>query len=73
MTKIETIYLELLDEGTECWRPVQAEHIGGELYRIVDVKPEGEVWPYLTGDTVKCKKHTFQDGIGGLLAYEKSI
>jgi len=66
----KTVYLELLEEGTKCWRPVQAEHLNGELYRIVGQKPEGEVWPFSVGDIVKCRKHTFQNGIG-LLAYEK--
>jgi hypothetical protein len=66
-----TIHIELLEEGTTCWRPVEAEHVQGELYRIVGKKPDGEVWPYSTGDIVKCKKHAFQNGIG-LLAYEKS-
>jgi hypothetical protein len=70
VTKTNTIYVELLDEGTKCWRPVQAEQIDGELYRMVGEKPEDEVWSFLTGDVVKCRKHTFQDGIG-LLAYEK--
>jgi hypothetical protein len=70
VTKTDTIYVELLEEGTKCWRPVQAEHIDGEIYRIVGKKPEGETWPFSTGDTVKCKKQAFQDGVG-LLAYEK--
>jgi hypothetical protein len=69
--KTNTIYVELLEEGTTCWRPVNAEQVDGELYRVVGKKPEDEVWPFSTGDIVKCKKRTFQSGLG-LLAHEKS-
>jgi hypothetical protein len=34
-TEKRTIYVELLEEGTPCWRPVDAEYLGNELYRIV--------------------------------------
>ena len=27
-----TIYVQLLDEGIECWRPVEAEHVEGDRY-----------------------------------------
>ena len=70
VNKTNTIYVELLEDGTKCWRPLQAEYIDGELYRIVSEKPEDEVWPFSIGDIVKCREHAFQDGIG-LLAYEK--
>ncbi len=72
MSKIETIYIELLDEGTECYRPVESERLGGELYRIVSEKPEDEVWPFSVGDTVKCRIRAFQFGGLRLLAYQKS-
>jgi DNA-binding MarR family transcriptional regulator len=38
-----TIYIELLEEGTMRWRPVEAEYLGNELYRITGVTPDDEV------------------------------
>ncbi len=68
--KIQTIFVELLREGTPCWRPVQAEHLGDELYRIIEPIPEGEVSAFAPGDTVKCKMHRFANS-DGLLAHQK--
>jgi hypothetical protein len=72
MTKGKTIYVELLEEGTPCWRPVESEHLGGDLYRIAGGRPDGEVWPFRQGDIVKCRTRIFQDGSPQLVAYEKA-
>jgi hypothetical protein len=53
--KTETIYVYLLGEGTDVWRPVEAEHLQADLYRIVGAPPEDEVWQFKQGDTVRCK------------------
>jgi hypothetical protein len=65
------IYVELLEEGTSCWRPVEAEYLGNELYRIAGEKPENEVWAFSVGDVVKCKLKAFQDGNPELVAHER--
>ena len=46
-----TFYVYLLDEGTDCRRPVSAEHIRDDVYRIVGEPPdpEDEKWEYLPG------------------------
>jgi hypothetical protein len=31
MSNTATVYVELLDENVDVWRPVQAEHVGGDL------------------------------------------
>ena len=67
-----TIYIELLNEATECWRPVQSEHLGGDLYRIVDKPPDDEVWPFATGEIVKCEPRDLQFGGRELVAYERA-
>jgi hypothetical protein len=36
------IYVPLLDEGTEVWRPVSPEICGEGLYRIADEQAEDE-------------------------------
>ena len=66
----QTIFVELLREGIRCWRPVRAEPLGDELYRIIDPMPEDEDWAFAPGDTVKCKMHRVANG-DGLLAHQK--
>lgn len=65
-----TIYVELLDEGTDCWRPVSAERLSVGVYRIVGTKPEDEIWRFQPGDVVRCKERQFSEG-SGLVAYEE--
>ena len=64
-----TIYIELLDEGTDCWRPVAAERLSDDAYRIVDAMPEDETWRFQPGEVVRCKPREFSDG-AALTAYE---
>lgn len=56
------IYLPLLNEGTEVWRPVEAEPVGENLYRIVQPQPDDEEWPVVSGDIVKCETRNFASG-----------
>jgi hypothetical protein len=67
-----TIFVELLEEGTECWRPVSAERLSEDTYRIVDAVPEDEVWQFQPGEIVRCKPRVFSDGIG-LTAFESVV
>jgi hypothetical protein len=64
-----TIFVELLDEGVKCWRPVSAEHLFGDFYHIVDTVPEGESWLFQPGETVRCKQVWLDNGYC-LTAYE---
>jgi hypothetical protein len=43
-----TIYVAPLDEGVDVWRPVAAEYLGNDLYRLLDETPEDEVWEFVT-------------------------
>jgi hypothetical protein len=67
-----TIYVELLDEGTNCWRPVAAERLSEDTYRIVDMVPEGESWLFQPGEVVRCKERLFHDA-SRLAAFESVI
>jgi hypothetical protein len=51
------IYVALLNEGVDVWRPVRAEHLGGNLYRIVSqpYNREIEYWQFEPGDEVVCE------------------
>ncbi len=65
------IYVELLNEGTACWRPVDARDLGRGRFQIVEAAPEGEEWAFLSGEIVECRQQEFQNG-AGLVAYKKS-
>ena len=61
------VYMPLLNEGANCWRPVAAEQVGSDTYRILEKRPEKETWPVSTGDIVRCEPRKFADGLDGLV------
>lgn len=65
-----TIYMPLLNEGTDVWRPVEATHLSGDLYRVDGAKPEHEEWAFPTGRIVRCESTTFNEGLSRLTAVE---
>jgi hypothetical protein len=69
--KLTTIYMYLLDEGTEVWRPVGAKHLGGDRYQVISKNPDpdDEKWEFSTGDVVRCKVRPLSGG-EKLVAYE---
>lgn len=76
MREIVEIYVTLPDEKhdkhTVC-EPVKAEHLRGNLYRIVSENPDplNERWEFQTGDKVRCKLSRFEDGEVVMWAYRK--
>jgi hypothetical protein len=70
-TDKRTIHVELLEEGTPCWRLVEAQYLGSELCRITSDKPDDEVGAFSAGGVVKCIMKKFQAGSPELVAYEK--
>lgn len=63
------VYIELLDEGTETWRPAKAQNIGNGLYRLlanVNYNPEDEEWAFLPGDIVRIEEIRFTKGRTGM-------
>jgi hypothetical protein len=66
------IYVELLDEAVDVWRPVDAEHICEDRFRIVSINPdpEDEHWQFKTGEVVRCRPRKFAEG-AGLVAMER--
>ena len=71
-----TVYIPLTDEDVNVWRPVQAEHVGGDLYRLTGQPPDGETWAFVFGDVVRCKPQALSGGGSPaelvLVAYEKA-
>jgi len=54
--KVVTIYVRLLDEGTEVSRPTQAIDLGGDRFRLIatpDYDPENETWEFLPDTEVR--------------------
>ena len=68
------IYVALLDEGVEVWRPVEAVQEGEDQYRILSGNddPETERWEFHQGELVRCRMKTFSDGGSGWVAFERA-
>ena len=66
-----TIYIYLVSEGTDCWRPVEAVQLENNWFRIASTAPEGEEWEFLCGDVVKCEIRDFSSGSSSLVAVGK--
>ena len=68
-----TIYVQLLDEGTDVWRPVSAELMSAEIYRIVGDAPDPatERWEFMPGELVRCRIQRLSDG-DSLVAYARA-
>jgi hypothetical protein len=57
-----TVYLKLRNEGTDVWRPVEAEPIGKNRYKILSHPTEDEDWPVTPGEIVECERRTLSGG-----------
>ena len=66
------IYVALLDEGVDVWRPIDAILVRDDVYQLSDSLsiPEGEHWQFAPGTLVRCKPKAFSAGIVGLVACE---
>ena len=53
-----TIYIKLLNEGTDVWHPTQGEEIAENIFKVLptdNYKPDIEEWEFLPGTIVKCE------------------
>jgi hypothetical protein len=57
------IYVDLPDEGTPVWYPVEAVHIEGDVYQITEINadPEDTRWAFNTGAKVRCRPTPTRD------------
>jgi hypothetical protein len=64
MTNTAEIYVALLDEGVTVWRPVQAERLSDNTYRILSQPYDRsiEAWQCEPGDVVSCEMVESSDG-----------
>jgi len=67
----DVVYVPLVDRGVDCWRPVHADHVAGDVYEIaVDEEPASEHWAFPPHSRIRCREHVFSDGKVGLVAVE---
>lgn len=64
MSGTTQIYVALLDEGVDVWRPIEAQHLSGNTYLIVEQHYDRELesWQFEPGDTVVCEVVEASDG-----------
>jgi len=67
------VYVSLLEEGTPCWRPVEANHVKNDVYSLVGTIPEDKAWEFEPGDLVRCSIRKDSAGQEFLAAVEKAI
>lgn len=58
-----TVYVQLLNEDVDVWRPVVAEHVEGDRYRLIGPRPDDETWPFAVGDVVRCEPRRLSGGV----------
>ena len=68
----ETIFIPLIDEGTDVARPTQGEPLGGGVFRVLATEgydSEDEIWQFPPGSIVLCG--TKLTSLGTVLMAEK--
>ncbi len=58
-----TIYIRLLNEGTEVFRPTTAEPVGGAQFKVLPTSnydPEDEEWEFVPGSLVECEQRKLE-------------
>lgn len=58
------VFVQILDEGTPVYRPVEAVFVAKGIYRLKDSGPydSDECWEFPPGSLVRCEERTLQDG-----------
>ena len=65
------VYVRLLDEGVDVWRPVPAKPQAAGTFRLSRPEwydPETETWEFLPETLVRCERKLFADGKRALVA-----
>jgi hypothetical protein len=57
-----TIYMPLLNEGTDVWRPVEATQLSAGTYRVEGEMPDDEEWMFAPGTAVRCEPKLLSGG-----------
>jgi hypothetical protein len=65
------VYVRLLHEGTDVWRPVRATALPDGTFRLLEPNgydPNAETWEFPPSTKVRCVTRKFTDGGEGLVA-----
>jgi hypothetical protein len=57
-----TVYVALLDENVDVWRPAAAEQVAPDLFRLLGPVPPGETWQFQPGEVVRCRVGFLSEG-----------
>jgi hypothetical protein len=68
---LTTIYMPLLNEGVDVWRPVEAMKIGETGYMVTENPPPDEEWAFQPGHILRCEERELSGG-KGLVAVGKA-
>lgn len=71
-----TIYVKLLDEGIDVWRPVNAEKVkNGSAFYILpspdNIQPDGEAWEFSPGSYVLVREVNLEGKVSKV-AFERA-
>jgi hypothetical protein len=53
----------MLDEGTDVWRPVVAEKVSEDVFRLVGTHDNTEEWEFPTGSMVRVQNRKLSSGV----------
>jgi hypothetical protein len=56
------IFVALMDEAVDVWRPVTAERVDVDSWRLLGPMPDDEVWEFQPGELVRLEMRTLSDG-----------
>ena len=62
-TQPTRVFVRLLDEGVDVWRPVAARQVSASTYQLSEEPvPEAESWSYPPGEFVVAELRTLSEG-----------
>jgi hypothetical protein len=59
---LTTIYMPLINEGVDVWRPVEAMKIGELGYMVTQNAPPEEDWAFQPGQILRCEERVTSEG-----------
>jgi hypothetical protein len=73
-TDVSAVYVRLLDEGVDVWRPAPARRLSDSVYQILaDARTdENEAWAFAPGEAVVVEHRVSDSGEGLLVAVARA-
>lgn len=68
MSERREIFVALRGEAVDVWRPVQAQRVDDQSWRVLGQVPADEAWEFQPGDLVRLEPRTFSGGNVRLVA-----